>query len=58
MLENLTGYYEQADGQTKRKILGSILSEKLVFEKGIVATTAFDKCECLPAESCNQLRML
>ena len=41
MLENLTGYYKQADGQTKRKILGCIFSEKLVFEKGRVATTPF-----------------
>ena len=39
MLENLTGYYKAADGQTKRKILGCIFSEKLVFEKGRVATT-------------------
>ena len=41
MLENLTGYYKAADGQTKRKILGCIFSEKLVFEKGRVATTPF-----------------
>jgi site-specific DNA recombinase len=33
MLENLTGYYKAADGQTKKKILGCIFSEKLVFEK-------------------------
>jgi len=39
VLENLTGYYKQADGQTKRKISGCIFSEKLVFEKGRVATT-------------------
>jgi site-specific DNA recombinase len=39
MLENLTGYYKQTDGQTKRKILSCIFSEKLVFEKGRVATT-------------------
>ena len=32
-LENLTGYYKTADGQTKRKILGCIFSEKLVFDK-------------------------
>ncbi len=32
MLENLTGYYKSADGQTKKKILGCIFSEKLVFE--------------------------
>ena len=41
MLENLTGYYKAADGQTKKKILGCIFSEKLVFEKGRVATTPF-----------------
>jgi len=41
MLENLTGYYKVADGQTKRKILVCIFSEKLVFEKGRVATTPF-----------------
>ncbi len=41
MLENLTGYYKAADGQTKKKILGCIFSEKLVFEKGKVATTPF-----------------
>jgi hypothetical protein len=37
----LTEFYKQADGQTKRKILGCIFSEKLVFEKGRVATTPF-----------------
>ena len=41
MLENLTGFYREADGQTKRKILGCIFSEKLVLEKGRVATTPF-----------------
>ena len=41
MLENLTGFYKEVDGQTKRKILGCIFSEKLVFEKGRVATTPF-----------------
>ena len=41
MLENLTGYYKAADGQTKKKILGCIFSEKLVFEKGKDATTPF-----------------
>ncbi|HBE41932.1 MAG TPA: hypothetical protein DDW27_12140 [Bacteroidales bacterium] len=33
MLENLTGYYKAADGQTKRKILGCIFSEILVLKK-------------------------
>jgi site-specific DNA recombinase len=41
MLENLTGFYKEADGQTKRKILGCIFSEKRVFEKGRVATMSF-----------------
>ena len=41
MLENLTGFYKQADGQTKRKILSCIFSEKLVLEKGRVATMSF-----------------
>jgi len=40
-LENLTGFYKQADGQTKRKILSCIFSEKLVLEKGRVATVSF-----------------
>jgi len=33
MLENLTGYYKAAYGQTKKKILGCIFSEKLVLKK-------------------------
>ena len=41
MLENLTGFYKEVDGQTKRKILSCIFSEKLVLEKGRVATTHF-----------------
>jgi hypothetical protein len=41
MLENLTGFYREADGQTKRKILSCIFSEKLVLEKVRVATTPF-----------------
>jgi site-specific DNA recombinase len=41
ILENLTGFYREADGQTKRKILGCIFSEKLVLENGRVATTPF-----------------
>jgi len=36
-----TGFYKQADGQTKRKILGGIFSEKLVLEKGRVAIMSF-----------------
>jgi hypothetical protein len=36
--ENLTGFYKQADGQTKREIPGCIFSEILVFEKGKVVT--------------------
>jgi hypothetical protein len=41
MLENLTEFYREPDGKTKRKILGCIFSEKLVLEKGRVATTPF-----------------
>jgi site-specific DNA recombinase len=41
MLENLAGYYKQADGKTKKKILSCIFAEKLVIEKGKVATTPF-----------------
>jgi hypothetical protein len=44
--ENLTWFYRNVDGLSKRKILGCIFSEKLVFEKGKVATTPFEKCEC------------
>jgi hypothetical protein len=32
-LENLPGFYREADGQAKRTIPGCIFSEKLVFEK-------------------------
>jgi hypothetical protein len=32
-----------ADGRTKKKILGCIFSEKLVLEKGRVATTPFSE---------------
>ena len=41
MLENITRFCREADGQTKRKILGSIFSEKLILEKGRVATIHF-----------------
>ena len=41
MMENLVSYYRKIDGQTKRKILGCIFSEKLILEKGRVATTPF-----------------
>ena len=41
MLENLVSYYRKSDGKTKKKILGCIFSEKLVLEKGKVATTPF-----------------
>jgi site-specific DNA recombinase len=43
MLENLSEYYKNADGKTKKKILGCIFSEKLVLEKGKVATYKFTK---------------
>jgi len=42
MLENLVDHYKKADGKTK-KILGCIFSEKLVLEKGKVATCEFTK---------------
>jgi hypothetical protein len=41
MLENLLEYFRKANGATKKKILGSIFSEKLVLEKGKVATPVF-----------------
>jgi len=43
MLENLVSFYRTADGRTKKKILGCIFSEKLVLEKGRVATTPFSE---------------
>ena len=43
MLENLVEYYKKVDGKAKRKILGCIFSEKLVLEKGKVATYQFTK---------------
>jgi len=41
MLENLVEYYRKSDGATKKKILGCIFSEKLVFKKGKDATPVF-----------------
>jgi hypothetical protein len=41
MLENLKEYYSKSDGATKKKIPGCIFSEKLVLEKGRVATSTF-----------------
>jgi hypothetical protein len=41
MLENLVEYYRKADGNTKKKILGCIFTEKLIIEKGRVANTPF-----------------
>ena len=43
MLENLVEYYIKSDGKTKKKILGCIFSEKLILEKGKVATYEFTK---------------
>jgi hypothetical protein len=42
-LENIAEYYKNSDGngKTKKKILGCIFSEKLVLEKGKVATYNF-----------------
>ena len=41
MMENLVSFYRKSDGKTKKKILGCIFSEKVVLEKGRVATTPF-----------------
>jgi site-specific DNA recombinase len=41
MLENLLEFYRKSDGATKKKILSCIFAEKLVFEKGKVATPVF-----------------
>ena len=41
MLENLVQFYQKSDGKTKKKILGCIFSEKMILEKGRVATTHF-----------------
>ena len=41
MLENLVSFYRKSNGEVKKKILGCIFSEKLVLEKGKVATTPF-----------------
>ena len=43
MLENLVEFYKRADGNTKRKILGCIFSEKLIFEKGKSYNRPFSK---------------
>lgn len=41
MLENLVPYYRNADGQTKKKILGCIFAKKIVLEKGRVKNYEF-----------------
>jgi hypothetical protein len=41
MLEDLVGCYKSVDGNTKRKILGCIFSEKLHLEEKKVATPKF-----------------
>ena len=41
MLENLVSYYRNSDGNTKKKILSCIFSEKIVLEKSKVATYEF-----------------
>jgi len=43
VLENIVEYYKKSDGKTKKKILGCIFSEKLILEKGKVATYGFTK---------------
>jgi hypothetical protein len=39
MMENLLSFYRKSDEKTKKKILGCIFSEKVILEKGRVATT-------------------
>ena len=41
MLKNLVEFYRKSDGATRKKILGCIFSEKIVLEKGRVATFSF-----------------
>jgi hypothetical protein len=41
MMENLLSFYMKSDGKTKKKILSCCFSEKVVLEKGRVATTPF-----------------
>jgi site-specific DNA recombinase len=41
MMKNLLLFYRNSDGKTKKKILSCIFSEKVVLEKGRVATTPF-----------------
>ena len=41
MLENLLEYYRKSDGMIKKKILGRIFAEKLILEKGKIATPIF-----------------
>jgi len=43
MLENLVEFYRKADGKTKKKILGCIFSEKLIFEKSKSCNQPFSK---------------
>ncbi len=41
MLENLVSFYKKSNGETKRKILGCIFSEKVHFEKGKAAAPKY-----------------
>ena len=41
MMENLLSFYRKSDGKTKKKILSCIFSEKVVLEKGRVASIPF-----------------
>ena len=43
MLEDLVDFYRKSNGNTKKKILGCIFSEKLHFEDGKAAATSFTK---------------
>src|ERR1035437_238434 len=41
MMENLSTFYRNSNGETKKKILSCIFSEKIILEKGRVATMSF-----------------
>jgi hypothetical protein len=41
MLENLVSFYQKSNGETKRKILGCIFSEKFVLENKKVAAIKY-----------------
>jgi hypothetical protein len=41
MLENLVSFYQKSNGETKRKILGCIFSEKFVLQNKKVAAIKY-----------------